>query len=58
MYVTAHYMVRPVVSCSIDSPLIPFLWLVKRRLKNVSDVQAWGVAVVAGVGYIPKKIWM
>ena len=24
----------------------------------MSDVQAWGVAVVDGVGYIPKKIWM
>ena len=58
MYVTAHSMVRPVVSCLIDSPLIPLLWLVKKRLKNVSDVQDWGVAVVDGVGYIPKKIWM
>ena len=58
MDTTAHALGCPVVPWPIELPLTLFFWSMKRRLLKVAVAQAWGGAVVAGVGRFPMNNWM
>ena len=55
---TAHVWGWPVVPCPMDSPLMSFFCIVKRRLTKVTAAHVTGEAVVAGLGWVPTKNWM
>ena len=55
MAATAQVWGCPVAPCTIDSPLTQFCCVVKRRLTKVVAAQVAVEAVVAWVGWLPKK---
>ena len=58
MAATAHTRGRTVAPCPMDSPLMPFFCVVKRRRRKVEVEQATGEAVVAGLGWVPTNNWI
>ena len=55
MAATSHARGWPVAPCPIDSPLTPFLCIVKRRLTKVAASQVAAEAVVDWKGWVPTK---
>ena len=58
MAATAHARGCPVAPCLMDSPLMPFFCVIKRRLTKVAAAQVEDEAVVAWKGWLPTKNWM
>ena len=58
MAATAHTRGCPVAPCPMDSPLTPFLCVVKRRLTKMTAAQVAAEAMVAWKGWLFTKNWM
>ena len=58
MAATAHARGCPVAPCPVDSLLMPFFCVVKRRLTNVAAAQVAAEAVVDWKVWVPTKNWM